>query len=237
MKSVSFADHIEVIRYYRPSDPPAIIDSNTHYIKDIPNVLNGSVYAHSYQWYIFQSNSLYSLENLHSSHIQLEGLSILHNTLYGHVKVTNLALDKVIRIHATTDNWKSKLIVPCHYLHSDISSNIDTFQFSLPLDNCNELLPTKLLSFALEYCVNNTVYWDNNNHSNYQIHLQNRTRATPVVSGRRVQIRSTSNLPSLSKSDLARIGRKSSFFMSNFNDWSLKQPLLNLSKSIPNLAL
>lgn len=106
------------------------------------------------------------------------------NSLIGFVYAKNLSFKKKIIVRLTYDNWNSFIeIENSNYISSNHifkyndssnsnSNNIyDKFSFIIKLDNLNTFSTYLNLEFCIQYIVNGTSYWDNNNHKNYKISL------------------------------------------------------------------
>ncbi|ODV58649.1 protein phosphatase regulator GAC1 [Ascoidea rubescens DSM 1968] len=93
--------------------------------------------------------------------------------LIGLILVKNIAYDKRVTIKLTLNNWSTFKEVEATYLKS-VNNQIDKFKFALNLNDLDSMKLGKLnLQMCLNYQVNNSNYWDNNNNSNYELSLSN----------------------------------------------------------------
>ncbi|WP_411676295.1 hypothetical protein [Caproicibacter sp.] len=80
----------------------------------------------------------------------------------GYVDVKNLAYQKNVTVHYTTDG-KSWQDVSAQYLKNDPEDpQYDVWEFSI-------FAPSSPATFAIKYEVNGKTYWDNNNGNNYTL--------------------------------------------------------------------
>lgn len=92
---------------------------------------------------------------------QMEHEGRMATAYNGLIAVKNLAPDKTVYIHYTTDGktWKDE---PAEYSRTDPNdTKYEVWSFYLP--TCDPV------TFAIKYQVNGNTYWDNNNENNYYL--------------------------------------------------------------------
>lgn len=83
--------------------------------------------------------------------------------LKGYIGIQNIAFQKKVTVHYTTDNGKTWIDVPATYVKQNLSANNEEiWKFSTPTVQYGQ--PT---TFCIKYEVNGETYWDNNNGNNY----------------------------------------------------------------------
>jgi len=92
--------------------------------------------------------------------------------MLGSVVVANLSFHKSVTCRFTLDHWKTTSEVSAEYT-SEVRPKQsfrghDRFTFSIKLSDTAHL-ESKTLYFCIKYTVDGIEYWDNNNHSNFQI--------------------------------------------------------------------
>ncbi|ODV79086.1 carbohydrate-binding module family 21 protein [Suhomyces tanzawaensis NRRL Y-17324] len=96
--------------------------------------------------------------------------------LYGLINVQNLAFEKHLSIKLTLNNWQTNLNFShkiISYLKSFQHSNVDQFQFKIPLsDLISHNNQSNNIKMCIKYTANHQTYWDNNNGKNYTIVLK-----------------------------------------------------------------
>lgn len=85
------------------------------------------------------------------------------NHLEGYIGVQNLAFQKKVTVHYTTDNGKTWADVPATYEKQNLNTdNEEIWKFSTTTVPYGQ--PT---TFCIKYEVNGQTFWDNNNGNNY----------------------------------------------------------------------
>ncbi|KAI8374209.1 putative phosphatase regulatory subunit-domain-containing protein [Radiomyces spectabilis] len=91
-------------------------------------------------------------------------------TIVGRLQIRNLAYHKIVSVRYTWNDWLTVENVPATYrepLGNDATNNLyDVFGFSIPHQSGQHHL-----SFAVQYVVNGTEYWENNQGRNYKLNL------------------------------------------------------------------
>lgn len=110
--------------------------------------------------------------------IQVESITLdaLTRSLRGTLRVRNLAFEKRVWIRYTTDHWRSYADLDARYLQSCSTPDLpqDQFTFDLVL---SQVFPGDMnvagrsLEFAAQYQVLGSVYWDNHEGLNYDVHF------------------------------------------------------------------
>jgi hypothetical protein len=106
-------------------------------------------------------------------YILLTLIKLRHHTLTGLVRVLNIAYEKHVFIHMTTNEWKTVNNIKCVYLKSKGCFDYFTFNILL-LDKYFNiyLLPNILtIRFVVGYQVNGNTFWDNNQNENYFVEV------------------------------------------------------------------
>lgn len=117
-----------------------------------------------------------------NSNVMLESVKLNSsgNSLIGFVYAKNLAFKKDILVRLSYDHWNSFIDVEnsnyissnhiFKYSNSD-QITYDKFSFIIKLDDLPVVSKNLTLEFCVQYVVNDTSYWDNNNGHNYRICL------------------------------------------------------------------
>ena len=90
-------------------------------------------------------------------------------TIYGHVKVKNLAFQKSVAVRFTFDFWQTTSEVSAKYEQSLAHGAFDRFSFVIRLHDILSKIEDKTLFMAVRYAVNGQELWDNNGGQNYKI--------------------------------------------------------------------
>ena len=90
-----------------------------------------------------------------------------NNSVYGTIRVVNLAYEKYVKVRYTFNNWLTHDEISASYSSSFGEGYTDQFQYIIYLPDsfrmCNNL------QFSVQYSVNNQEYWDNNYGINYRV--------------------------------------------------------------------
>ncbi len=90
----------------------------------------------------------------------------------GYIDVKNLAYEKNVTVHYTTDG-KSWQDISAEYIKADPEDpQYDVWKFSMAI-------PSSSLTFAIKYEVNGQTYWDNNEWNNYTV-----SPTAPIILGK-----------------------------------------------------
>lgn len=90
-------------------------------------------------------------------------------TIYGHVKVRNLAFQKSVAVRFTFDSWQTTSEVTAKYEQSLAHGVFDRFSFVIRLHDILSKIEDKTLFMAIRYAVDGREIWDNNGGQNYKI--------------------------------------------------------------------
>ena len=90
-------------------------------------------------------------------------------TIYGHVKVKNLAFQKSVAVRFTFDFWQTTSEVSAKYEQSLAHGVFDRFSFVIRLHDILSKIEDKTLFMAVRYTVNGQELWDNNEGQNYKL--------------------------------------------------------------------
>lgn len=99
------------------------------------------------------------------------GSAVLVGTIAGSVEVENLAYEKVVSAHYTTDGvtWQD---APASYV-SSLGDNRERWDFEIPAFEVpfdeRDTVPAVDVQFALRYEVAGQTFWDNNGHHDYRV--------------------------------------------------------------------
>lgn len=120
-----------------------------------------------------------------SAPVQVHSIQLQNGTLSGLINVQNLAYEKIIIIKLSINNWNDICIFSNRsstiQFFKSIDHSLDQFKFNI---NLTELLqnypdtqasgrPIIKLNLCCQYEVNNKIFYDNNNDSNYQVLIKN----------------------------------------------------------------
>lgn len=177
-KTVTFADEIgqnltESI-YYKP-EHHSFDDSDLNIYTDSLNIFDKNKKYNVFNKFNFENyrniNTIINTNKylLFSNHITIKTVFIRNFTLNFLIVVHNISYHKIVNIHYSNNNWKSKFIQSANYFYKH-DDNFDIFTTKIFVNKdfilSNEY---KCFEFAIEYQVNNQVFWDNNFGKNYKI--------------------------------------------------------------------
>lgn len=99
--------------------------------------------------------------------VLLETVEADEFSLSGFVRVLNLAFEKSVSLRYSLNNWITFMDSLASYVPDSSHGDTDKFRFKI-------VTPTYLdtggtLQFAIRYCVDGQVFWDNNNGNNYKV--------------------------------------------------------------------
>lgn len=95
--------------------------------------------------------------------IYLKSINYYDNKLVGYLNCLNLDYEKHFQLKLTFNLWKSCILFNSKFTYVKSLGDYDEFKFEINLEI------TKNFEFVLNYSVNNCIYWDNNNNSNYLV--------------------------------------------------------------------
>ncbi|PAV88189.1 hypothetical protein WR25_24819 isoform B [Diploscapter pachys] len=108
-------------------------------------------------------------EKVRNNKVSVVALRASGNSVLGQINVLDVAFEKKVHVRYTIDDWASHAEVPAFYSHRVYgTSDIDAFNFSLDVPasaqsgNCE---------FCVQYVVNDTEFWDNNEGTNHKIQI------------------------------------------------------------------
>lgn len=96
-------------------------------------------------------------------------LSSDSTSIYGRVKVKNIAFEKRLAVRFTFDWWQTTSEVTAKYAQSVENNNFDIFGFTIRLNDIMARIEEKTLFLALRYTVAGREIWDNNGGENYLV--------------------------------------------------------------------
>ncbi|KAH9483585.1 Serine/threonine-protein phosphatase 1 regulatory subunit GAC1 [Psilocybe cubensis] len=116
------------------------------------------------------------------SDVALEELTLSGDgsSIYGKVRVRNLAFSKWVAVRFTFDAWQTTSEVTGKYCDS-VDSDFDRFSFTIRLNDLLARIEGKTLVLAVKYSIEGKEMWDNNNGQNYMATFT-KTKATPPPS-------------------------------------------------------
>ena len=106
-------------------------------------------------------------ENLNSQYVSLENIVLRDFSVFGTVKVRNLAYEKAITVRYTIDGWTSFSDVSAQYVPGSNTGFTDAFSFEIGLPTT--LIQDCKLEFAICYKVLGLEFWDSNNGDNFRV--------------------------------------------------------------------
>ena len=112
--------------------------------------------------------------------VSLENCIITDLNITGIVRVANIGYHKCVRVRYSINNWVTFYDVMASYVQNSCDGPTDRFSFTIVAPAA--LGPGSKISFAVSYTVNDTMYWDNNNGSNYEVVCYAKTTPTELES-------------------------------------------------------
>lgn len=180
-KAVHFDQHLEHVRHFLQVDRPAAVSAGSSPVDNYDT--DDEFPFHSepprsrsppYEWELVVNHFPAETPIRKALPVRMERvwLSTDQKTMLGSVVVANLAFHKSVTCRFTLDNWKTTSEVSAEYT-SEVRpkqsfQGHDRFTFSIKLSDTAHL-EAKTLYFCIKYSVDGAEYWDNNNHSNFQI--------------------------------------------------------------------
>lgn len=107
-------------------------------------------------------------ERLQRQKVCLENAIASENSIWGTIKVKNLAFHKRITLRYTLDNWHSSTDVEATYVPDSNDGDSDRFSFAVTIPEYF-LATGGAIVFALRYETDGVEFWDNNDGLNYRI--------------------------------------------------------------------
>lgn len=112
------------------------------------------------QYYISNHNIS---DQTNKNPIYLKSVNYYDHKLVGYLNCLNLNYEKHFQLKLTFNKWKSCILFNSKFSYVKSQGAYDEFKFEINMDI------TKDFEFVLNYTVNNCMYWDNNNNSNYLV--------------------------------------------------------------------
>jgi len=196
-KSVKFkSDEFEELCYFSRETPPSHIPLSPVYTTedDLCDLSAADVCFGQSRTIInlinFFSTTAFTVSHKQSrvASVKLEGFHVT-----GIIEVRNIAFKKEVTVRYTLDNWTTHEDIRAKYISSGketllggppLDCDIDQFEFKINVrsiigkfvdqeKSCSTaLIQPALLAFAVKYAVNDCIYWDANNDSNYKLELR-----------------------------------------------------------------
>lgn len=111
---------------------------------------------------------VYNEAKVNAENICTVAYGILANSnIFGAIAVRNLAYDKEVFVRITLDLWKTSKDIHASFVQQERNETVDRFFFMNPLEDYEFSEITTSLEFAVCYCVDGRMFWDNNNGKNY----------------------------------------------------------------------
>lgn len=99
-----------------------------------------------------------------STMVHLTNLICTSSRIWGRIQVNNIAYEKHILVRWSSDAWKSFSEQSASFEQSETNLKRDAFTFEIERPQHGEMV-----ELAVQYCVCNQEFWDNNDGSNYQV--------------------------------------------------------------------
>ncbi|CAF1042015.1 unnamed protein product [Adineta ricciae] len=109
------------------------------------------------------------LQRVYEEQVALEDMFTRGTTVYGTVRVNNIAFDKRVSVRFTIDRWRTYSIINALHSIHHADTNTDCLQFKLHIPKEELQSPPTRLSFAICYRINQREFWDNNFGENYNL--------------------------------------------------------------------
>jgi hypothetical protein len=180
LKSVHFNDDLEQVRHFLQVDRPIAVDAGSPVFEDddIDYPFEDYSRVRRYEWAIRLSNFPADTAERLAKPVRVEKLwlSSDYKSLLGSVAVANLAFQKHVTARFTFDYWKTVSELVAEYTPPMKNGNdgYDRFTIQVRLSDLANL-ESKTLFLCVRYNVNGQEFWDNNNHTNYQIDFIKKT--------------------------------------------------------------
>lgn len=161
-KSVRFRDNdsLENVRLFLKTQMPKACKSDPTYPKQYTYRLRRP------NWPSFPRRS--SVGAVRIEDIQLDTNNGTVNLL-GSIQVANLAFEKHVVVRYTLDDWTTIHEIDASYREpvANSANTWDRFCFKITLkEHCHQTL-----DLAIQYTVGGRIFWDNNEHRNYQVQV------------------------------------------------------------------
>ena len=183
-KRVTFADSqggiLALTRYMTEtsSDPP-LIRSSSDVFKALVNDLrlndasgrhNVSDFKLSVEFEQPAADYVKFKQKVDTNNVALENVVLeTSNSIYGTIKVKNIAYHKIVFLRVTFDRWRTKTDISCKYVHNSYDCNAyDTFKFKVDFPASFHRQANKM-EFCICYECKEKQFWDNNEGKNYSI--------------------------------------------------------------------
>ncbi|KAI9691718.1 MAG: hypothetical protein M1822_007790 [Bathelium mastoideum] len=193
-KAVHFNEDIEQVRHFLQVDRPIAVSAGTSPVEtydsesEYPFGKGDHSESQNVEWELKLNN--FPSESFARSTLPVRvekiSLSADQKTLIGSVAVANIAFHKHVVARFTFDYWKTTSEILAEY-NDDVrkklvSDGCDRFNFSIKLaDQAN--LENKMLLLCVRYRVDGQEFWDNNNHANFQIEFEKKSKKAAPKSG------------------------------------------------------
>ncbi|XP_070576179.1 glycogen-binding subunit 76A-like [Ptychodera flava] len=107
---------------------------------------------------------------LRANNMTLENAAASDLTIFGTVKVCNIAYQKSVKIRYTLNEWKSHVDKQATYVTDSCDGPTDRFSFAITAPTDMEI--GSRVEFAVCYSVKGKEFWDNNDGDNYKFECQ-----------------------------------------------------------------
>ncbi|EGV64925.1 hypothetical protein PSN45_005279 [Yamadazyma tenuis] len=165
-KNVSFNNFLDIKTFDGTQSPSSISRKNSpnQSPSDSPFNSPNPFYADpnpQYQYFI-KSHNINTSATSHNP-VHLKSINYYDNKLVGYFYCLNLGYEKSFQLKLTFNHWQTSILFNSNFKYTRSVGDYDEFKFEMPLN------VTKDFEFVLSYKVNNQIYWDNNNRSNYKV--------------------------------------------------------------------
>ena len=118
-------------------------------------------------------------DKLDRQKICLENAVASETSVWGTVKVKNLAFHKRITVRYTFDKWRSSLDVEGQYVPYSNDGDSDRFSFALTIPEYFQAVGGRI-ELAFRYETDGVEFWDNNDGHNYLIECRDQPKASKL---------------------------------------------------------
>jgi Carbohydrate/starch-binding module (family 21) len=175
-KAVHFDAQLEHVKLFLAEQKPLAVsrDGSPTDTSGTDNEFPEFIYGHSSDEEKTRKNLVMQVTNMPKKRkigadVALQELTLSSDStsIYGRVKVKNIAFEKWLAVRFTFDWWQTTSEVTAKYVESIEDNNFDIFGFTIRLNDIMARIEEKALFLALRYTVAGREIWDNNGGENY----------------------------------------------------------------------
>ena len=174
-KVVHFDSKLEHVKLFLAGQKPLAVsrDGSPTDTSGADNEFPSFIYGHSSDEEEPRKSLVVRVTNMRKreadADIMLQGLTLSQDStsIYGRVRVKNIAFEKRLAVRFTFDWWQTTSEVTAKYVESLEGNHFDIFGFTIRLNGLMTRIEEKVLFLALRYTVAGREIWDNNGGENY----------------------------------------------------------------------